>query len=156
MVPIALQGAAAADRPTPCKALDTKERKNLLASLNGLAPSERERLLRRASDLRSQMPRPRGEDARRLPSVEELALRLLAQESRAERGLVLSVARGRATVVLNGEAQELPLSNDLTRRQQSEIAVGDEAAVDKGRVVSVSARRTWLARPDPGTGQDRV
>ncbi|RYG34146.1 ribosome small subunit-dependent GTPase A [bacterium] len=156
MVPIALQGRPTADRPTPSKALDTQERKSLLASLNGLAPSERERLLRRASDLRALMPRSRGEEARRPPSVEDLALRILAQESRAQRGLVLSVTRGRATVVLDGKAQELPLSNDLTRRQQSEIAVGDEAAVDKGRVVSVFARRTWLARPDPDTGQERV
>lgn len=112
--------------------------------------------MRRATDLRSRIPRPRDEDARRAPSVEEFALRLLAQESRAERGLVLAVARGRATLLLNGESQELPLSNDLTQRQQSEIAVGDDAAVDKGRIISVAARRTWLIRPDPDTGRDRV
>ncbi|CAN5606470.1 hypothetical protein BH11ARM2_BH11ARM2_29990 [soil metagenome] len=136
--------------------MDTQERKNLLASLNRLAPSDRDRLMRRAAELRAQIPRSRDEDARRPPSIEEFALRLLAQESRAEHGLVLAVARGRATILLNGETQDLPLSNDLTRRQQSEIAVGDEAAVDKGRVIAVSKRRTWLGRPDPHTGRERI
>lgn len=70
-------------------------------------------------------------------------------------GLVVSVARGRVSVALEGETFDLPLARALAEAQQGAIAVGDEAYVehartDTARVVGVAERRTVLSRPDPG------
>jgi hypothetical protein len=68
-------------------------------------------------------------------------------------GLVVSVARGRASVTLDGETFELPLARPLAESQQGAIAVGDEAFVEleePRRVLAVGERRSVLSRPDPG------
>ncbi len=84
--------------------------------------------------------RPGAESVARAPGTDE--------------GIVLSLAPGRARVVVAGQARDATLSEELARTQKTSLAVGDEVVLeergaDGWRVVAVRERRTRLSRPDP-------
>lgn len=99
-----------------------------------------------------------GPVRRAAPALETFLLKLLAEEE-PEAGipaLVVGLAKGRATVEIEGDRQVLPLSSRLAATQQTSIAVGDEATVIDGVVRGIRPRRTWLGREDPLQGHGRV
>lgn len=110
--------------------------------------------------------RMRAGEGRR--SLEEIALELLRERGRTPApteirdlpapatGLVTSLAPGIASVRLGKTTWLCRLHPDLTRMQQSSVAVGDEVILDRkpdetgtARVTGIRNRKTWLSRPDP-------
>jgi len=155
--------------------LEPQTRRALIARLHQLPKREKEKLFARAEILRTQRasqtkaPRLKNRDLDevavaprppRAPAVEEVALELLAQDIAFETGenmaTVLSVRKARAVVSQAGVTRVLPLSPDLTSRQQTEVAVGDEVFIAQDRIDAVRPRRTELSRSDPGSEIKRV
>ncbi len=150
--------------------MDPNTRQRLLDRYNALDRNEREKLAKKARDMRARLtktaPRDRraydeddGAPARRAaPTLETFLLRLLAQEEPegGEAAVVVGLAKGRATVEKDGNRLVLPLAPRLAAEQQSAVAVGDEVTVADGVVRAVRPRRTWLGREDPLNGHGRV
>jgi ribosome biogenesis GTPase len=154
--------------------LDKNTRRELIARLHSLRKRDREELFARAEALRTQRaltaaktPPPKAagrnrarvteeEEAaaipRKMPSVEDVALELLARDPQHSpnllTGTVLTVRRGRVIASVKGEPTKLPLSDDLTSRQQTEVAVGDQVVIVENRVEAVLPRRSELSRDD--------
>jgi len=95
---------------------------------------------------------------RAAPALETFLLKLLADETPedGELGIIVGLAKGRATVEIGGERLVLPLAPRLAAEQQTAVAVGDEATIANGVVRAIRPRRTWLGRDDPQVGHGRV
>ena len=156
----------------------------MLAYVNTLDRNERNKLYKRANELRkrhmafSEKARERrgrhdedGESAfavRRTPPLEEFVLKILEQEEEAPpvvsadscHGTIVEISKGRAEVWIDGMAVDCVLAPDIARRQQSLITVGDQVVVhrnDSGATLrQVLPRRSVLSRPDPSTGYERA
>jgi ribosome biogenesis GTPase / thiamine phosphate phosphatase len=141
--------------------------------LAGLDTGERNRLTKRAAALRKAAVRALSGNDRR-PETEDFLLRLLDEQKAATgatpggleraaalpaspgdglRGTVVAVSAGACVVQAGEDLLEAGLPADLTRRQQSGLAVGDdvllEARGEGHRVVAVLPRRSLLVRADP-------
>ena len=164
--------------------MDLNKRQSMLAYVNSLESNERNKLYKKANELRkrhmahSSKARERrggydedGDSAvmvRRVAPLEEFVLKILEQEQAEPavepgvtlRGVVTAVSKGRAEVWLDGEAHECILAPDIARRQQTDITVGDDVIVHRGEAAStvrqVLPRRTLLSRPDPQTRTERA
>jgi ribosome biogenesis GTPase len=94
-------------------------------------------------------------------SLDELVLRILEQEEAPEtladasrcKGIVVWVGLGVCRVLVGEEEVQCGISGELAMTQQTSVAVGDVALVernsDRALVRSVQPRRTRLSRPDP-------
>ena len=149
-------------------------RRALEERLAALDPRERQRLTRRASQLRDEARRvakpARGGDRKtsgrhELPAwalrmrggtVEDWMIRLLEDEATARpasvgHGVVVWTGHKVCRVLVDGEICDAALAATLTRDQQ--IAVGDEVEVETTaggpRIGHILPRRTALTRPDP-------
>ena len=137
---------------------------------------ERDKLLKRAAEYRKFSQRKTLKLARqtrfeeddedgyeapaRTPSVrlDDILLKLIEQDSfehqrvAGEKALVLEVARRAVKVLKEGEVVTCLLSAQMAANQQAEIAVGDDAIIqrreDQWFVMGVGPRRTNLSRPD--------
>ncbi len=164
--------------------MDLKKRQSLLAYVNTLESNERNKLYKRANELRkrhmahSTKPRERrgGFDdegdsvvtVRRTPPLEEFVLKILEQEEAEPavepgitlRGVIVAVSKGRAEVWVDGETLDCVLAPDIMKRQQTDVTVGDDVIVHRGEATStvrqVLPRRTALSRPDPDSGVQRA
>ncbi|MFT5287890.1 MAG: ribosome biogenesis GTPase, partial [Planctomycetota bacterium] len=166
----------------PLDPLDkAKIRKEALNRINRVVPlDEQKERKRRSQERRANAPRkrPRTRDwdvddqegqFDRLSCERHQAMRAPSHEvsdvtvsfGAGPEALIVSVQRGRVSVLLDDEQLNVELSSNLTRTQQSSVAVGDvvelEERGDSWRVIAVQARRSSLARPDPGkSGHERV
>jgi len=153
--------------------MDKRQRRRLRDLLAKLDTDERDRLTKRAAKLRQAALRTMSGDARR-PELEDFLLRLLNEHEEAaagfaaapngagasptgldgsRRGTVIAVTAGACVVQAGGDALDAILPADLTRRQQSGLAVGDEVLLEPlgegHRVTAVLPRRSLLTRADP-------
>ena len=152
--------------------MDKRQRRRLRDLLAKLDAGERDRLTKRATKLRQATLRTMSGDARR-PEQEDFLLRLLDEQEAAaagfaaapggaappaesdgsRRGTVIAVTAGACVVQAGGDLLDAALPADLTRRQQSGLAVGDEVLLEpRGeghRVTAVLPRRSLLTRADP-------
>ncbi len=148
----------------------------MAAKLAGLDTNERHKLYKRASMLRKttrkngRSNRP-GQDwdeddapaPRRKPaaSLEDLVLKILEQEDPAlpsrngarQEATVVWVGPKLCRVQVGSEELTCEICPDLARRQQTAVAVGDVAVLERGDDLSivrgVLPRRSQLSRPDP-------
>ena len=154
--------------------MDKKQHRRLRTMLAELDTGERNRLTKRAAKMRKSALRTLTPQARR-PEIDDFLLQLLEPEAEdagatatggaeataagLRRGAVAGIAAGACTVALDAELVEASLPKDLARRQQSDLAVGDEVLVeqigDAHRVTAVLPRRSLLARADPHNPQRR-
>lgn len=153
--------------------MDKRQRRRLRDLLADLDIGERSRLRRRAAKLRKAALKTLTGDARR-PELEDFLLRLLDEQAQAaagfaaapggggaspadldgsRRGTVIAVTAGACVVQAGGDSLDAVLPADLTRRQQSGLAVGDEVLLEPlgegHRVTAVLPRRSLLTRADP-------
>jgi len=151
--------------------MDKKQRRRLKTMLAELDTGERTRLVKRAAKLRNASLRTMTGDGRR-PEIEDFLLPLLDEQEEAaagfadrtaggapadldgsRRGTVVAVSAGACTVRSGDDQLDAILPADLTRRQQSGLAVGDEVLLEpRGqghRVAAVLPRRSLLTRADP-------
>jgi len=153
--------------------MDKRQRRRLRDLLAKLDAGERSRLTKRAAKLRQAALRTMTGDARR-PELEDFLLRLLDEQEEAaagfaaapsaaaappagldgsRRGAVIVVSAGACVVQAGDDALDAVLPADLTRRQQSGLAVGDEVLLEPfgegHRVTAVLPRRSLLTRADP-------
>ena len=153
--------------------MDKRQRRRLRDLLAKLDAGERARLKKRAAKLRQAALRTMTGDARR-PELEDFLLRLLDEQEKAaagfaaapsgaaappagldgsRRGTVIVVTAGACVVQAGGDALNAVLPADLTRRQQSRLAVGDEVLLEPfgegHRVTAVLPRHSLLTRADP-------
>ena len=166
--------------------METKKRQELLAVLRALDTNERLKLQKKASQVRkARQTGPKSGQAKRritqidddfeerpnslrkpLP-IEEIMLEILLAESQVpaleaagDPGWVISVAKGRASVEIEGQRFDCLLAQHIEQNQKSALAVGDFVTVqdygDHRRIVSVSPRRTKLSRVDPDVEIERV
>lgn len=89
----------------------------------------------------------------RRPEIPATAVDGAVEEAGAG-GLVLSLAPGRARVLIDGREHDVDLAGELARAQQSRVAVGDELVLEERgdgslRARAVLPRRSTLSRPDP-------
>ncbi len=153
--------------------MDKRQRRRLRDLLAGLDDGERTRLTKRAAKLHKAELRTMTGDARR-PELEDFLLRLLDEQEEAaagfaaapdgatdtapgldgsRRGTVIAVSAGACVVQAAADVLDAVLPADLTRRQQSGLAVGDEVLIERlgetHRVTAVLPRRSLLTRADP-------
>jgi len=153
--------------------MDKKARRRLRGLLAELDAGERNRLTRRAAKLHKAALRTMTGDAQR-PELQDFLLRLLDEQAEAaagfaaapdvavappagpgggRRGTVIGVTAGACTVQAGDDVLDAVLPADLTRRQQSGLAVGDEVLLEPfgegHRVAAVLPRRSLLTRADP-------
>jgi len=153
--------------------MDKRQRRRLRDLLADLDVGERSRLTKRAAKLRKAALRTMTGDALR-PELEDFLLRLLDEQEEAaadfaaapgdaaaapadldgsRRGAVIAVTAGACVVQAGGDSLDAVLPADLTRRQQSGLAVGDEVLLEPfgedHRVSAVLPRRSLLTRADP-------
>ena len=152
--------------------MDKKQRKRLRDLLARLDTGEQDRLSKRAAKLRKAALRDLAYGARR-PELDDFLLQLLdAEQGQAtrftadpgggtppsgldgsRRGTVIAVMAGACVVQAGGDSLYAALPADLTRRQQSGLAVGDEVLLEprgEGHLVTVVLpRRSLLTRADP-------
>jgi ribosome biogenesis GTPase len=153
--------------------MDKRQRRRLRDLLAKLDTGERDRLTKRATKLRQAALRTMTGDGRR-PELEDFLLRLLDEQEEAaagfaaapsgagappadldgsRRGTVIAVTAGACVVQAGGDSLDAVLPADLTRRQQSGLAVGDEVLLEPlgegHRVTAVLPRRSLLTRADP-------
>jgi ribosome biogenesis GTPase len=153
--------------------MDKRQRRRLRALLAALDTGERNRLTKRAAKLRKAALRTMSGDGHR-PETEDFLLRLLDEQAEAaagfadaaagdavpspgpdggRRGTVVAVSAGACVVQAGHDQLAAVLPADLTRRQQSGLAVGDEVLLEpRGeghRVAAVLPRRSLLTRADP-------
>jgi ribosome biogenesis GTPase len=147
--------------------MEKKQRRRLKAMLAALDNGERLRLTRCAAKLRKAAMRTQKPGARR-PGLDEFLFELVAPEDEgpaaaaptgADRGVVTGIVAGACTVLLGDGEVGAALPADLTSRQQSALAVGDEVLVarrgDAHCVTAVLPRRSLLVRADPHVAQRR-
>jgi len=157
--------------------MDKKQRKRLKDLLARLDTGERNRLGKRADKLRKVAMRELPSGARR-PELDDFLLQLLDAEQEPAgggalsgasappgaaavpdavegdtRGVVVAAAAGTCRVMAGEDLLSAVLPEDLARRQQSGITVGDEVVLEpfgkKHRVAAVLPRRSLLTRADP-------
>ena len=153
--------------------MDKRQRRRLRDLLAGLDDGERTRLTKRAAKLHKAELRTMTGDARR-PELKDFLLRLLDEQEEAaagfaaapdgatdtapgldgsRRGTVIAVSAGACVVQAAADVLDAVLPADLTRRQQSGLAVGDEVLIERlgetHRVTAVLPRRSLLTRADP-------
>ena len=152
--------------------MDKAQRRRLRELLAGLDGAERNRLTRRAAKLHKAALKAATADEPG-PALQDFLLRLLEErESSAagpeasygagvatsdleggRRGTVVAVSAGACVVQDGDDTLDAVLPADLTRRQQSGIAVGDEVLLEplgEGyRLTAVLPRRSLLTRADP-------
>jgi len=153
--------------------MDKRQRRRLRDLLAKLDTGERDRLTKRATKLRQAALRTMTGDGHR-PELEDFLLRLLDEQEEAaagfaaapsgagappagldgsRRGTVIAVTAGACVVQAGGDSLDAVLPADLTRRQQSGLAVGDEVLLEPlgegHRVTAVLPRRSLLSRADP-------
>jgi ribosome biogenesis GTPase len=152
--------------------MDKRQRRRLRDLLAKLDAGERTRLTKRAAKLRQTALRAMTGDARR-PELEDFLLLLLDEQEKAaagfaaapdgaaspaardggRQGTVVAVTAGACVVQAGDDLLDAVLPADLTRRQQSGLAVGDEVLLEpRGeghRVTAVLPRRSLLTRADP-------
>jgi ribosome biogenesis GTPase len=152
--------------------MDKRQGRRLRDLLAKLDDGERTRLTKRAAKLRQAALREMTGDARR-PELEDFLLLLLDEQEKAaagvetapdgggassaghggRRGTVIAVTAGACVVQAGDDWLDAVLPADLTRRQQSGLAVGDEVLLEpRGeghRVTAVLPRRSLLTRADP-------
>ncbi|MCX6363987.1 MAG: ribosome small subunit-dependent GTPase A [Actinobacteria bacterium] len=152
--------------------MDKRQRRRLRDLLAGLDVGERNRLTKRAAKLHKAALRTMTGDARR-PELQDFLLRLLDEQEKAaagfaaapsvaaptagmdgsRRGTVVAVTAGACVAQAGDDALDAVLPADLTRRQQSGLAVGDEVLLEPfgegHRVTAVLPRRSLLTRADP-------
>ena len=152
--------------------MDKRQRRRLRDLLAGLDVGERNRLTKRAAKLHKAALRTMTGDARR-PELQDFLLRLLDEQEKAaagfaaapsvaappagldgsRRGTVIAVTAGACVVQAGDDVLDAVLPADLTRRQQSGLAVGDEVLLEpfgeSHRVTAVLPRRSLLTRADP-------
>jgi ribosome biogenesis GTPase len=153
--------------------MDKRRRRRLRDLLAKLDTGERDRLTKRAARLHKAVLRTMTGDGRR-PDLEDVLLRLLDEEDDAaagfaaeargaaapppgrdgsRRGTVIAVSAGACVVQAGDDVLDAVLPADLTRRQQSGLAVGDEVLLEpfgeSRRVTAVLPRRSLLTRADP-------
>ena len=153
--------------------MDKKARRRLRGLLAELDAGERNRLTRRAAKLHKAALRTMTGDAQR-PELQDFLLRLLDEQAEAaagfaaapdvaaappagldggRRGTVIGVTAGACTVQAGDDVLDAVLPADLTRRQQSGLAVGDEVLLEPfgegQRVTAVLPRRSLLTRAHP-------
>jgi ribosome biogenesis GTPase len=166
--------------------LQLKKRQELLAMLRALDANERQKLQKKATQVRKARQKgPKGglttrrreawdEDFEATPAmvrkplpIEDIMLEILAAESQVavvaetgDPGWVISIAKGRAHVEIGNERHECLLATHIEQHQKSALAVGDRVSVvnygDHRRIVSVMPRRTKLSRVDPDIDIERV
>ncbi len=147
--------------------MNKKQRRELKTMLGELDAGERARLVKRATRMQKAAMRTREQGAAR-PEIDEFLVELLDagdEEGRAHasapgrRGMVVNVGAGFCSVQIAGETFEADLPDDLARRQQSDLAVGDDVLVERfgdgQRVSAVLPRRSLLSRADPHQPQKR-
>ncbi len=153
--------------------MDKRQRRRLRDLLAKLDTGERDRLTKRAAKLHKAALRTMTGDARR-PELQDFLLGLLDDQEKAaagfaaspgaaaappagldgsRRGTVVGVTAGACLVQAGDDSLEAVLPADLTRRQQSGLAVGDEVLLEPfgegHRVTAVLPRRSLLTRSDP-------
>ena len=152
--------------------MEKAQRRRLRELLAGLDGAERNRLTRRAAKLHKAALKAATADEPG-PELQDFLLRLLEErESSAagpeasygagvttselqggRRGTVVAVSAGACVVQDGDDSLEAVLPADLTRRQQSGLAVGDEVLLeplgDGYRLTAVLPRRSLLTRADP-------
>ena len=166
--------------------METKKRQELLAVLRALDANERLKLQKKASQVRkARQTGPKSgqskqrftqidEDFEERPNslrkplpIEEIMLEILLAESlvptleaAGDPGWVISVAKGRANVEIEGQRFDCLLAQHIEQSQKSALAVGDRVTVqnygDHRRIVAVSPRQTKLSRVDPDMDIERV
>ena len=138
--------------------------------------NERQRLMKRAAQLKqASQPASKAKNRpsfdeeddqsvvhkKRSASLNDYVWKLLTEEATPVAvalpkltGTVVSIGSGVCEVVLKGVLTGCVLTPDLAKRQLTELAVGDEAALEQRGdhcfVVGVLPRRTKLSRPDAG------
>ncbi|MFZ4508193.1 MAG: ribosome small subunit-dependent GTPase A [Fimbriimonas sp.] len=160
--------------------MNQKERDLLQSKLSLLTLSERNKLYKRAAEMRKRAPAPtmRGVPSRHAPdedgeervkvrprtvTLHDLVLKILLEDEQAETptvaagptGTVLAIAAGTCEVLFGEEMVSCRLTPELRQRQQTDLAVGDQVVLEQlgeeqTRVIGVLPRRTRLSRPDPG------
>lgn len=156
--------------------MNPKTKRRLTDLLGEMDANERQRLMKQAKKMRKEIRRRtpsryeeddqvRPRKCQRGPSLEDLMLQLLDHSAEpagsghdsanAIRGQVVWLTARKCRVQSTTETLEATISNDLTQRQQTDVAVGDHVWVEEkpevGRIVTaVEPRRTKLSRPDPG------
>jgi ribosome biogenesis GTPase len=152
--------------------MDKRQRRRLRDLLAALDTGERNRLTKRAAKLRKAELRTMTGDGPR-PETEDFLLRLLDEQEDAaarfedeaagaavpahtglgRRGTVVAVSAGACIVQAGADLLDAVLPDDLTRRQQSGLAVGDEVLLEPHgqghRLAAVLPRRSLLTRADP-------
>ena len=159
--------------------MNEKDRAFLRTQLALLNENERKKLYKRASLLRKVSSKPTSKQSPgvildedddspsrlkirpRSTNLDDVIVKMLrsdlevaaASVGTGPSGTVLTVHKGRCEVVVNGETIDCRLTQELTRTQQTDIAVGDLVTVvnhdDEMFVEHVLPRRTKLSRPDP-------
>jgi ribosome biogenesis GTPase len=137
--------------------MDKRQRRRLRDLLADLDVGERSRLTKRAAKLRKAALRTMTGDALR-PELEDFLLRLLDEQEEAAADFAAAPGDAAAAPAdLDGSRRGAVIAvtagADLTRRQQSGLAVGDEVLLEpRGeghRVTAVLPRRSLLTRADP-------
>jgi ribosome biogenesis GTPase len=152
--------------------MDKAQRRRLRELLAGLDGGERNRLTRRAAKLHKAALKTTTEGDPG-PQLQDFLLRLLQERELSaagpaapygagvaqagldggRRGTVVAVSAGACVVQNGGDTLDAVLPADLTRRQQSGLAVGDEVLLEPFgeayRLTAVLPRRSLLTRADP-------
>jgi len=134
--------------------LNPQQKEEFRVLVAALTSKERKDLTRRAADARAECqldpkhPRSRWD-------VDRWCLQLLLDENHDEDaiGTVISVAKAKAIVRVNGEDIVCELVWEVMEKQQASLAPGDQVRLephgDGQRIMSVLDRRTVLTRRDP-------
>jgi ribosome biogenesis GTPase len=131
--------------------IQKEELRHLVAGLSG---KERKDLARRAAEARAQGQRDKSNPRNRW-CVDRWSLHLLRPTGGlgGEEGTIVSVAKARACVRIDGEDRACEMTREILERQQTALAPGDrvvvEARGDSWRIMSVLERKTELTRRDP-------
>ncbi len=162
------------------------DRTFLKAEIAQLNNNDRQKLYKRAAQLRKTLQKPTMRPAvgllpdddedyanvkvrARSSSLDELVVKLLRDDAEqthfeaepSEYATILSVYKSRVDVWLHGEVFEARLTPELIQKQQTEIAVGDHVVIEEREGIQfltrVLRRKTKLSRPDPGiAARERV
>lgn len=156
-----------------------QEKTQLAARLAQMDGNERQRLMKRAAQLKK-ATRPRAAPSRlrdldddyedeprgaktRGASLSDYMWKLLQEEETppaaapalgGPSGTVISIGPRLCEVSVSGTMESCPLAPEVAARQETDLAVGDEAVLERrgGQhwVIGILPRRTKLSRPDVG------
>ncbi|MGV3614627.1 MAG: ribosome small subunit-dependent GTPase A [Fimbriimonas sp.] len=135
--------------------MNPEQRNELRRRLAEVPAKDRKELARTATERRALAQKDRRNPRARW-DVEQWTLHLLkeAEAPVGTIGTVVSLARQRCRVRVNGEDYDCTLVRELAERQQTSLAPGDEVTIEPfgegWRVRGVQPRRTVLTRQDPG------